>query len=326
MKIWIYYEGYLSKMNLSPILSRLNYCDRDIIIFSSTSTSHFDKEKIRNSASIETFFKKSSKGDKLLTGIGTPGKVERELLSFCHRQKIKTIVLISDLGFDPIKLKTDQKYLVPDLLIFPDKITTQKFVSKLGSLNYISGGLPFLDNFYDLNVISRECSNTIGFFSVPIEYDQIHWTWPIEYTSQILLNDIMYAITDSDFESVRVRKHPKEEVYSEVGTVSNLRFESNDLEMIEYFILSNKLLISSYSTSIILAALLKKPSYSYQPDSKFIIREEIFDAIGIPIIKNRERIKKLIKEPNLSVNYDFDSIYNMGRATQYIMDQNILDI
>jgi len=321
MSIWIYYDykANLSSQNLKLIIQELQKQKKEIYLFSQNNEielTFFKKVLIRD---IDFFYRYSQSSDILISGIKTPGEIERELLTFAKSKSMKSILFISDLGYSPIKLfdKRKMNYVEPDYIIVPDKITYSKF-SDLQNSILIKGGLPYLDFLNLNNNIDSFNSTRISFMSLPIDSDKFYWKWNLDYSNNSIKKDLNYIAKVINDRSMNYRYHPKE-FFNDKEGFNNIKFsEAGDCNIYD-FIKSSKLIVSTYSTSLILSAALGIQSISYQP-SKVTIREELFNSIGIPVIKNKEKLLQIIKKSKLKKEYKLnETIYNFNKSIPQLL-------
>lgn len=308
--VWIYHEGFLSKNNTTPILEKLR-------LFTNINIVSKFKRSDELIYSVEDFKTKVRKNDVLVTGIGTPGRIEMELLIFCKKVKARTILIISDLGYEPIKLRfRNGSYLIPDLVILPDPISYELFHLRIGNFNSFRGGLPFLDSFIGETSGLKKYGNdqrTIGYFSLPIDSDKENWQWPIKFSNKSIQGHL-FSLSEELNLPLYYRFHPKETGKSISSNFEKIIFESSRDLSISDFINAHKFFISTYSTSLILCASLNKKCCSFQPNSQFKIRSRLFEAIGIPIFEQSSEVKFFYDNDN-PIDFNLNShIFNYGSS------------
>ena len=85
-----------------------------------------------------------------------------------------------------------------------------------------------------------------------------------------------------------IRKHPKEygsKKYDNLN-MSNCMIQEHDAASIIQFIEEQSIVVSTYSTSLIIAKRMGCRTYSYQPNCHDPVRKDLYRALGVPIVSD----------------------------------------
>lgn len=306
LTIWIYISGNLAAESLFMIGEKLTM-EYPLVEISFISDGYFptldtyQKSKII-CMDLETYTRRASKGDLLILGIMTPGSNERKLISISRNIQVFTIAILNDIGGSGTKFYEDNEIILPDLICVCDIVTRG---------NLITAGVPCdrlleLGSIY-LDGIPTACEDrrirpyrlrSIGYLSVPNEMDQKYLDFDLGYTEELILGDLLKIVSEKADVYLTIRDHPKEnriEMYQSID-MNNVKFERFDHCSISDYVLRHDLIVSSYSTGILVAAKLGVRCVSYQPKSKQPMRTKLYSALNIPVITNLDHLNIFLRE------------------------------
>lgn len=239
-----------------------------------------------------------NEGDILITGLMWPGIIERKLIYSAKSKKATTIILYQDIAGTAQKLFIDDKLLLPDYICVSDKITYENLLlagipgSKLAPI----GSLYIDDIFNSYQNKNISNNNIVAYLSVPNRNDFKMWGEDLGYDEVIIAEEIFEVCQELDHK-LYIRKHPKEYQSNKYQT---FHCETNCVEdytasSIIDFIEKCSVIISTYSTALVIAKKIGKHTISFQPNCNSPARSELYRAMNIPILSDKKEVLKSIE-------------------------------
>jgi hypothetical protein len=330
IKIYLFVTGNLvaeSMIIAAKALEKLsNDCEINIItddsfcIIFNYSLSRFNKIDI----SKQTI--KFEKGDVLITGLMWPGITEQELINSAKSVNATTIILYQDIAGTAQKLFIGNELLLPDYICVSDKITYENLLlagvpgcrlAPLGSL--------YIDEIFNSyqNKAPLPDNNVIGYLSVPNKNDFKMWGHDLGYDEIIVAEDI-HDICQEINHKLCIRKHPKEYQSNKYQNLDSriTQVEDYTSSSIIEFIEKCSVIISTYSTALVIAKKIGKHTISYQPNCDTPVRSALYQAMNIPISNNKNDVLRLMENYKNGGNIRKSEylFFNRNRAADAFVD------
>lgn len=247
---------------------------------------------IEGSVKIDDF--KSSnlpQADLFLCSPKTPGALAAKLVKYYQEKNVPTIAICTDIGSGTFKY--GQFSTLPDVIAVSDAITFNCFIkSGICKTKLRLVGNPYLDAaLIHLNSKKHILGKyDIGLLEVPNSWDWKNKNKPDYYNEREIKNKFMKICTTKNLNST-IRSHPRQAYFNKSDTQNS----SYKDDSIYSYILSHKLLVSTYSTALILARIAGKPAISIQPKKAPLVRKEIFSAVGVSIVDSYKSLENEIE-------------------------------
>jgi hypothetical protein len=253
--------------------------------------------------------------DLLLTSIRSPGTVERAVLTYAKQVKTRQVVLLADLGTGPAKFCEDGGWVLPDVLAVADTTTEQIFLrAGIPEARLRRVGSPYLDSFLNVEVLESSPAHDLAFFSVPNALDFRIWGVEAPYQEADVLDVLREFVMISGHRAC-VRAHPKELTYLDDtqrwrGFAPESCLEVSTTE----YVINHRAVISTYSTALLVARVLRRFSASLQPKIQQPVRSDLYEAWNIPIVQTAGGLLKLFEAGAPIPARHSVPLYNPGRA------------
>lgn len=257
---------------------------------------------------------KFSPGDILISGIMWPGFIERKIIQKVKAEGGISVVILADLGGDAAKFKDENVNLLPDYICIADKTTFNNLISegvpderimKIGSL--------YLDQ---IDAIAGSSSAQLAYCSVPNQSDYLNWGFDLGYSEVEIAEKLADICREKSIDLI-IRKHPKEfgsHKYNHLRS-DTVTIENHDESDTTDFLSNKKWVISSYSTSLIVAKKMGLPSLSFQPQCKNPLKELLFNTINIPVATSDEQVISFVENPGSTRCGLNEVVYNSGDSS-----------
>lgn len=259
-------------------------------------------------------------GDLLLLGIMTPGIKERSLIKQAKARKCSSIAFLNDLGGGGRKFFEGDEMILPDCIAVADVITYQNLLKSgiPGSILFQAGSI-FLDAV-KVSEVGKQASRSVGYLSVPNDDDAAVWGQELGYSELDIAKDLVAFGANRKEYTLTIRKHPKEKGSPKYEFLSakNIAIEDHGQSSIEEFVMDHEVLVSSYSTGLLVAAKLGRPAISYQPNAHNPVRAELYALLEIPVVTDRQRFQSLMHEGLTTIPTVDKVLFNPGNALQSI--------
>ncbi|KZX00370.1 hypothetical protein [Pseudoalteromonas luteoviolacea] len=255
------------------------------------------------------------KGDIVITGMMWPGDKERAIFREARESKAKSIVLLQDISGDANKFMYQGELHLPDHICVSDTLTYENLINiGIPKNKVVSLGSLYLDNLF--KEIEQESNNNnnkrIGYLTVPNLSDFKNWGSDYGY-NEIEIGKELVELGGRLNMDLIIRKHPKElasDKYDYLGS-SSIKCEvtsHKDASIID-FISSCDVVVSTYSTTLIIAKKMGKKVVSYQPTSNKPFRGDVYKRLGIPVTKSIEELySHLLSSSFQQGKCDLDSV------------------
>lgn len=245
--------------------------------------------------------------DLFITGIRSPGDVERRWIRAARRLGVPALVVLSDIGNGATKFKDPGGWALPDVLAVPDQITWGNLkTAGIPEAILFPLGSPYLDEICERPLPCQPNSNRITLFDLPNADDFSNMGISAPYTELQVVGGFTESVAKLRDVRPVVRPHPKQRAdpayraspFSErAGTPLHL------LESLEECIGASKIVVSTYSTCLLLAHRLGRHAVSYQPNTGHnAVRRDLYFATGIPIATSACElmgiIERMLTEPD----------------------------
>jgi hypothetical protein len=262
------------------------------------------------------------KGDFLLLGVMTPGNKERSLILQAKSRKSTAIAFLNDLGGGARKFFENGQMILPDYIAVADLITYQNLLKAgVPTPLLLKAGSIFLDSINAKSTDKKKKGiRSIGYLSVPNNDDAAVWLQELGYSEMDIAHDLASLKKVGNKYTLTIRKHPKESGSTKYESLSskNIYIEDHSESTIEDFVLRHSVLVSSYSTGLLVAAKLGKPVISYQPNSTNPVRAELYSLLRIPVLTDKTTLECLINESSTAVPTIDNALFNSGNVLHYI--------
>ncbi|MFK4259163.1 hypothetical protein [Agrobacterium tumefaciens] len=214
----------------------------------------------------------------------TPGNDEAEITARFKQRDSKVLAICTDVGGGAEKYKRFP--VLPDIIAIPDRFVGDALVSAgIPEARIRHLGSPYLDAWMAGETRSRGIHRRVCIFEVPNKFDWAVRGAPPFYDEEQILVDL-----DGCLERLGVpytyKPHPWNLHNKNVAQPpSRAPISSLDVRKL---LLSHGLVVSTYSTVLILARLAGIPAISYQPSPAPLHRKAIFEHCGIPIARTQD--------------------------------------
>lgn len=331
MKIYFYITGNLAAetLMLASDTLRKERADLDVYLMTDGLLPTVSDEHILSTLLTHDFDNQKmglSRGDLVITGMMWPGNTERKIFNEAQQVGALSIVILPDIAGDAQKFFYNDRLYLPNYICVSDKITYNNLQEIGVPTNIIiSIGSLYLDNLFKSCILVNENKKSlcIGYLSVPNRNDFINWGHDYGFNEVEIAEDLIEVGVQLGM-NLLIRKHPKELhskkydfLQSEQCVVS-----SHDMASIIDFIEKCDVVVSTYSTSLIVAKRMGRKAICYQPYCKHPFRADIYENIGIPIVKYPELLCDAISEsgPILLDNKINDLLYNSNNSNDMFVD------
>ncbi|KZN37876.1 hypothetical protein N480_14125 [Pseudoalteromonas luteoviolacea S2607] len=244
------------------------------------------------------------KGDIVITGMMWPGDKERKIFREAKKSKAKSVVLLQDISGDANKFMYQGTLHLPDHICVSDTLTYENLLNiGIPKNKVVSLGSLYLDNlFKEIKKDNYYNKNRkIGYLTVPNESDFKNWGSSYGYDEVEVGEDLIELGERLNMDLI-IRKHPKEhnsDKYDYLGSNSiECEVTSHKDASIIDFISSCDVVVSTYSTTLIIAKKMGKKVISYQPTSNNAFRGDVYNRLGIPVTKSKEELYSYILASN----------------------------
>lgn len=241
-----------------------------------------------------------SEGDVLVTGMMWPGINERLLISEARRKKAVSIVVLADIFGSPDKFRTQGSFFLPDFICVSDRLTYEGLIeSGVPKSIVVPIGSLYLDDVFRSTCAGppSDSNGSVGYLSVPNRSDFKNWGRDYGYNEISIAQELTQLCMEVGV-GLAIRKHPKESAstkYDHLGGTT-CRIEGSGGTPITDFITAQTLVISTYSTSLIIAKKLRRHAVSYQPSCVEPVRRALYDALGIPVATSLDQLRRYMAE------------------------------
>jgi hypothetical protein len=324
MHIWIYISGNLAADSMFLLFTHLSACYPAFSykLVSDGYTPTLSPEQRARLITIDPFNAGGlfEEGDILLVGIMTPGKKERALIRQARERSCEVIAFINDLGGGAQKFYEEDELVLPDLIAVADVITHHNLLrSGIPASILLKVGSIYVDSIRPTIKSNAYAANGIGYLSVPNEYDAGVWKRRLGYSELDIAHDLVRLSEDHNY-TVTIRKHPKENGSEKYDLLScnSVDVEDHNASSIEDFIGRHAVLVSSYSTGLLVAAKLGKRVISYQPGAEHPVRSELYSMLGIPLVTDRKFLYDAVQQCSVPTACFEQVLYHPGRALDQI--------
>ncbi|OCQ21249.1 hypothetical protein A7985_11520 [Pseudoalteromonas luteoviolacea] len=235
-------------------------------------------------------------GDIVITGMMWPGDKERGIFREAKDAGAQSVVLLQDISGDAKKFMFQGILHLPDHICVSDLLTYENLLNiGIPKSKIVSLGSLYLDSlFKDFNKVNKcNHSKKIGYLTVPNKNDFKNWGSDYGYVETEVAEDLLRLSEQLNMDMV-IRKHPKEHSSSKYdhlvsNSVSCEITSHTDASIID-FISSCDVVVSTYSTTLIIAQKMGKKTVSYQPTENKPFRFEVYERLGIPVTRSRDEL------------------------------------
>lgn len=261
-------------------------------------------------------------GDIIISGMMWPGGAERLLMSEAKRAGAISIVVLSDIAGGAEKFLVGKEYHLPNYICVSDTITYGNLVSAgISESIIISIGSMYLDHLFNNYSSSgkSEVTPTVGYLSVPNKKDFSVWGRDHGFDEVEIAQDLSRASEDMDARLI-IRKHPKE--YSlkkfDITSLAHCEIQNHKAGSITTFLEKCSVVVSSYSTALIIANRMGCPAISYQPNCTSPVREALYRALDIPIISSYSKLQNSLRlsEVDFKEEASNNIFFNLNQSTE----------
>lgn len=260
--------------------------------------------------------------DLLITSIRSPGHVERQCIRAARRLGIPTLVILSDLGSGATKFRDQAGWALPDVLAVTDQITWSNLASAGISEDILYPlGSPYLDNMCTRTLPVAATPNRITFFDLPNSDDFVNQGRLPLYTERELARDFTESMSELGDVFPVIRPHPKQRTdptYHATAFSRTTGIPYDSRETLEECIGASQVVVSSYSTCLLLAHQLGRHAISYQPNAgDAAVRRDLYLAARIPIATSKRELTNILKRMLIESPppaYVAHFLFNAGRS------------
>jgi hypothetical protein len=326
MNIWIYISGNLAADSMVMLFDHLasKFPRHGYKLISDGFLPTLTEARKKQITTIDPFNTGElfTEGDLLLAGVMTPGNKERALIRQAKARKCRTIAFLNDLGGGARKFFEDGQMVLPNCIAVADLITYENLLKAgMPSFRLLKAGSIFLDSIsVETNEDKKKPMRRVGYLSVPNNDDGAVWGQDLGYSELGIAQDLAELGTGMKEYTLTIRKHPKESGSSKYNVLSakNIFIEDHNLSSIEDFIFQHSVLISSYSTGLLVAAKLGRSAVSYQPGSANPVRAKLYSSLGIPVLTDKKALQGFMNEGGMTVPSVDKALFNPGNALHTI--------
>ncbi|WDE05711.1 hypothetical protein SG34_001895 [Thalassomonas viridans] len=239
-----------------------------------------------------------SPGDVVITGMMWPGNDERKIFREAKENGALSVVLLPDISGDANKFCYRGELYLPDFICVSDKITYDNLVQlNIPKKKIVTVGSLYLDSLFKNYIPGEENKpqQNIGYLSVPNRKDFINWGCDYGFGEVEIAEDLV-GISRNTGMDLLIRKHPKELSSAKYDHLENSHCQVTDHNAgsITAFIEKCDVVVSTYSTSLIIAMRMGRKAISYQPDCTSPVRGGIYERLGIPVATSYQELSVLI--------------------------------
>lgn len=264
---------------------------------------------------VRSFVKKS---DLILSGKSYMQPSEIELMSVAKEFGKPYFLFIPDMGGQIALAKlTDRRnneLLSPNKIFISDKKTLDYLVRQgIPKDLMVAAGNPYFDNLYKRlkNEGLRPKKDLLAYISTPFELDHIRGIFNVPYAQSQLISDVKNAARQ-----LNLRLVSKRHVQLDPSLFNGIKTWTEDVFSL---IAQASVVVGSYSTGLLEAAITGVPTISYQPWFNNI-REDVFYG-RITIAKTYESlIEKLSAARDSPRNSPCEITYNPGKSIDVILN------
>lgn len=236
-----------------------------------------------------------------VTSIRSPGGEERRLIRAAQELGVPSLLLVADLGSGPQKLREDGNLVMPDVIAVADEVTWRIFIDAgIPSANLRKVGSPYLDSLCRQRNRKGEGSSEVCYFDVPSDHDFAMWGCAAPFSEAFARDCFGRAVHAMGSATGVIRMHPKQRdpsVYrSLVGRALWIEGHGPGRLCLEERIARSEVIVSTYSTGLLVAGELGKQAISFQPGSGEVVRERLYRALGIPLARSERELAALLSE------------------------------
>ncbi|MCW8060087.1 hypothetical protein [Agrobacterium tumefaciens] len=216
----------------------------------------------------------------------TPGNDEAVITARFKERDSTVLAICTDVGGGAEKYKRFP--VLPDIIAVPDRFVGNALVSAgIPEARIRHLGSPYLDAWMAGQTRSTGIHRRVCIFEVPNKFD-----WEVRGASPFYDEQQVLADLDECLQRLGVpytyKPHPWNLHNKNVARPpTEAPVSSQDVREL---LLSHGLVVSTYSTVLILARLAGVPAISYQPSPAPLHRKAIFEYCGIPIARTQDAL------------------------------------
>ncbi len=263
----------------------------------------------------------------ILTSIRSPGSEERNLIRVAKKLGLPILVILADIGTGAAKFRDDLGWALPTIISVSDSVTHKSLIEGGIPKEIIYAlGSPYIDDVASKNIKLDEANkNRIGYFAVPNTLDFKTWGIKKHYTENEVMRTIRESLQSFQNTKLVVRLHPKEYHEHAYDQFTNSQISVEPLlnrSATEDFINNNGIILSTYSTALLIAKFLGRPTISIQPDIGPIIRNTLYEEYSIPIVRSADELSRVLKgyihkDP---ARTPISFLYNKAKSVTFLED------
>ncbi len=256
--------------------------------------------------------------DLILSGKSYVQPSEVELMDCAREFQKPYFLFIPDIGGQIALAKLidrrNSKLLSPSKIFISDKRTLDYLVRQgMPKDLMIAAGSPYFDDLYKRLAIKKPKprKDLLAYISTPFELDHRRGIFNVQYEQSQLIKDIKNAARQ-----LNLRLVSKRHVQLDPSLFNGIKTWTEDVFSL---IAQASVVVGSYSTGLLEAAITGVPTISYQPWFNNI-REDVFYG-RIPIAKTYESlIEKLSAARDSPRNSPCEITYNPGKSIDVILN------